>query len=131
MAHFAQLDKDNVVIQVIVVHNNEAPDEATGITFCQSLYGADTVWKQTSYNTRGGVHYGDDNMPDSGIAFRKNFAGIGAIYDPIRDAFIPAQAPHPSWQLNEDSCLYEAPIPYPTDGKRYYWVEADQNWQVL
>ena len=125
MAHFAQLDTNNVVTQVIVVNNNEVPDEATGIAFCQSLFGADTVWKQTSYNTHGGV-----NNRENGVAFRKNFAGAGFTYDATRDAFIAPQ-PYLSWTLNEETCLWEAPTPMPTDGKIYQWVEADLNWQVV
>lgn len=131
MAHFAQLNSENVVIQVIVVNDNEAPDEKTGIVFCQSLYGSDTIWKQTSYNSHGGIHYGNDNNPDDKPAFRKNFAGIGLTYDATRDAFIAPQPEFPSWTLNEETCLWEAPTPKPTDGKKYQWVEADLNWQVV
>jgi hypothetical protein len=117
MAHFAQLDTNNVVTQVIVVHNNELLDangvesEAKGASFCQSLFGADTIWVQTSYNAN----------------FRKNYAGIGYSYDPARDAFIPPK-PYPSWVLNEDTCQWQAPFPYPTDGGSYYWDEATQSW---
>lgn len=90
-----------------------------------------TVCKRTSYNTRGGVHYqSDNNTPsiDQSKAFRKNYAGIGYIYDEQRDAFIPPK-PFESWILNEFSCLWEAPIPYPTDGKRYIWNEDILNWE--
>ena len=116
MAHFAQLDENNIVLQVIVVHNNELMDEngaeseAKGITFCQTLFPG-TNWKQTSYNA---------NM-------RKNYAGIGYSYDAQRDAFIAPQ-PSSSWLLNESTCQWEAPIPYPTDGKSYYWDEATTSW---
>lgn len=114
MAHFAQLDENNVVTQVIVVHNNELMDngqesEAKGIAFCQSLFGGS--WKQTSYN--GNI--------------RKNYAGIGYTYDSGRDAFIPPK-PFDSWLLNETTCLWEAPVSYPTDGKRYYWDEPTLSW---
>lgn len=114
MAHFAKLDGNNVVTEVIVVHNNELLDngvesEAKGISFCQSLFGG--VWKQTSYN---------GNM-------RKNFAGIGYTYDSSRDAFIP-QKPYNSWVLDEATCQWTAPVPYPTDGKKYTWDEASTNW---
>ena len=120
MAHFAQLDSTNTVIQVIVVNNeviNNAAGldgEAVGIAFCQSLYGADTIWKQTSFNSN----------------FRKNYAGIGFTYDSTRDAFVSPQ-PFPSWILNESTCNWEAPTPMPTDGRIYHWVEADLNWQVV
>lgn len=115
MAHFAQLDENNVVTQVIVVHNNECLDadgnesEAVGAGFCAKLFGG--TWKQTSYN---------GNM-------RKNYAGIGYTYDPVRDAFIQPQ-PFPSWVLNEDTCRWDAPVPMPTDGKRYVWDEQTTSW---
>jgi hypothetical protein len=116
MAHFAQLDENNVVTQVIVVHNNElldngAESEAKGIAFCQSLFGADTVWVQTSYNGNK----------------RKNYAGIGFTYDARRDAFIAPQ-PFPSWALDEATCGWEAPAPYPQDGQRHTWDEATLSW---
>lgn len=115
MAHFAQLDENNIVLQVIVVHNNELLDngvesEAKGIAFCRSLFPG-TNWAQTSYN--GNI--------------RKNYAGVGFTYDAQRDAFIPPQ-PFPSWVLNETICQWEAPVPYPQDGKRYVWDEATVSW---
>lgn len=117
MAHFAQLDNQNTVLQVIVIHNNELLDngvesEAKGIAFCQSLF-PNTRWVQTSYN--GNI--------------RKNYAGVGFLYDPIRDAFIPPK-PYPSWVLDEATCRWEAPVPYPTDGERYVWDEATQTWMA-
>lgn len=116
MAHFAQLNESNIVIQVIVVHNNElmqdgVEKEAKGVAFCQSLFGANTQWKQTSYN---------GNM-------RKNYAGIGFTYDAGRDAFIPPQ-PYPSWLLDEATCNWNAPVAYPTDGKQYRWNEPTVSW---
>ena len=117
MAHFAQLDENNVVLQVIVVHNNELLDqnnqeqESIGIAFCQSLFGQDIVWKQTSYN--GNI--------------RKNYAGIGYTYDSGRDAFIPPKL-YASWLLDEATCLWEAPTPEPTDGKQYSWNEEQLAW---
>lgn len=115
MAHFAQLDENNVVLQVIVIHNNElmgggVESEAKGIEFCQSLFPG-TNWKQTSYNGK----------------MRKNYAGIGFTYDATRDAFIAPQ-PFPSWMLNESTCGWQPPTPYPTDGKRYRWDESITNW---
>lgn len=121
MAHYAYLDENNIVTMVIVGKNE---DEAPGDW--ETYYGA----KRTSYNTRGGVYY-DPNTnepgPDQSKAYRKNYAGIGYTYDSTRDAFIPPQ-PYPSWILDESSCLWNAPIPYPTDGKRYSWDEATQSW---
>lgn len=115
MAHFAQLDENSVVLQVIVVHNNELMDsgvesEAKGVAFCQSLLPG-TNWKQTSYN--GNI--------------RKNYAGIGFTYDAGRDAFISPQ-PFPSWVLDEATCRWGAPIPYPQDGKLYRWDEPTLSW---
>ena len=124
MAHYAYLDENNIVTSVIVGKNE---DEAPGDW--ETYYGA----KRTSYNTRGGVYYDPNtNEPsaDQTKAFRKNYAGIGYTYDSVRDAFIPPQ-PYPSWVLDESSCLWEAPVPYPTDGNRYYWDEADQSWTAV
>jgi len=114
MAHFAQLDVNNVVLQVIVVHNNElmidgVESEAKGIVFCQTLFGGN--WVQTSYNG----------------TMRKNYAGIGFTYDKSRDAFIAPQ-PFASWTLNETTCQWESPTPYPTDGKLYSWNEETLSW---
>lgn len=116
MAHFAQLDDNNIVTQVIVVANDEllldgVESEVKGILFCKSLFGEDTKWVQTSYN---------GNM-------RKNYAGIGYTYDAGRDAFISPK-PFDSWLLNEDTCRWEAPIAYPEDGKFYTWDEATTSW---
>ena len=89
------------------------------------------VWKQTSYNTRGGVHY-TDGVPseDQRKALRKNYAGIGFSYDPERDAFIPPK-PFESWVLNEDTCLWEAPVAYPEDGETYTWDEESTSWTLV
>ena len=119
MAHFAQLDENNIVTQVIVVHNNDllvdgVETESKGIEFCNSLLGNDTSWKQTSYNNN----------------FRKNYAGIGYTYDSIRDAFIPPR-PYNSWSLNEETCQWTAPVSYPTDGRRYIWNESNTTWEAL
>jgi hypothetical protein len=111
MAHFAKLDENGVVLEVVVVNNNDAPDEASGIAFLGNLFGDGIVWKQTSYH--GNI--------------RKNYAGIGYSYDELRDAFIPPQ-PYPSWLLNEQTCLWESPTPMPTDDKRYQWDEDAKAW---
>ena len=118
MAHFAQIDENNVVLQVLVIDQDVID---TG------HFGDPASWIQTSYNTRGGVHYGPDNQPDGGIALRKNYAGIGYIYDPTRDAFYAPQ-PYPSWTLDEDTCRWQPPVPFPTDGKNYAWDEATISW---
>lgn len=135
MAHFAQLDPNNVVIQVVVVSNETIQNlpfpesDSVGVSFCQSLFGADTVWRQTSYNAN----------------FRKNYAGKGYVYDAARDAFIAPQ-PYPSWVLNEATCEWQAPIAYPVDaippvrdpitgeltgGKRYFWDEPTVSWALV
>jgi hypothetical protein len=158
MAHFAQLDENNVVIRVIVVNNNELMDgadesEAKGISFCQSLYGADTRWVQTSYNGN----------------FRKRYAGVGFLYDPVLDIFIaprhvdcpdfvfdpittewvppiprptdtvyrwdfvtktwnPLPQPYPSWTAQGNPLGWTPPVPYPKNGKNYRWDEPTLSW---
>lgn len=124
MAHFAKLDENSVVIFVTVGRDedNGKEDELTART--------GDVYKQTSYNTRGGVHYDPNtNEPsaDQSKALRKNYAGLGYTYDAARDAFIPP-TPFASWVLNETTCLWDAPVPMPTDGKRYTWNEETTSW---
>jgi len=116
MAHFAKLDAKNEVIFVTVGRDEDAEGELTLRT------GA--VYKQTSYNTRGGVHL------LGGTPLRKNFAGLGYKYDEQRDAFIPPQ-PFPSWTLNETTCLWDAPTPMPDDDQRYQWDEATTSWVLI
>lgn len=123
MAHFAELDENNIVKRVIVVHNNDCRDangnekENIGVAFCQRLFGGS--WKQTSYNAN----------------FRKHYAGIGYTYDASLDAFIPPQ-PYPSWSLDAD-CVWQPPIPCPNDldqnglRKMYYWDEPTVSWKVM
>ena len=135
MASFAKIGLNGKVIEVLSVHNNELLDangveqEAIGIDFLTKLTGW-AIWKQTSYNTHGGVHQ------LGGTPLRKNHAGIGYIYDEDRDVFIPPK-PFNSWVLNEDTCLWEAPIPMPEltqeqiDNKNYYtWNETILNWEI-
>jgi hypothetical protein len=114
MGHYAKV-VDSKVIQVIVAE----PDFFQ--TFVDSSPGE---WIQTSYNTVGGVHV------LGGTPLRKNYAGIGYTYDRVRDAFIPPQ-PYSSWILNEDSCLWEAPVSMPDDDKNYYWNESTQSWKEI
>jgi hypothetical protein len=120
MAHYAFLDSNNIVTEVIP-GRNEGED---GIDWEQA-YGEvrGQVCKRTSYNTCAGKHL------KGGTPLRKNYAGIGHIYDYQRDAFIEPQ-PFPSWVLNEDTCVWDAPVPMPTDGQRYYWNEATTSWVV-
>ena len=137
MATFAKLNLENIVEQVISVHDNELLDngiesEEKGIQFLKSLYGQDTNWKQTSYNTRGGKHYLPDNSGLSDTqnkAIRKNHASVGYSYDENRDAFIPIK-PHNSWILNENTCLWEPPIARPNDGQLYKWNEETLSWNL-
>ena len=123
MAHFAKLNNDNIVIDVQSVHNDTATDEAAGITFLNNLYGTSDTWKQTSYNTKGNVH------KLGGTPLRKNYAGIGFTYDEDKDAFIPPKD-YPSWILNETTCLWEAPVTRPDDGKYYIWNEDTTSWDL-
>ena len=93
-------------------------------TFVDSSPG---TWLQTSYNTRGGVHYGPDGKPDGGEALRGNYAGIGFTYDQANDVFYAPQ-PYPSWTLNKTNWTWESPVAYPTDGNAYTWDEATKSW---
>jgi hypothetical protein len=121
MAYFAKIESGTVT-QVIVVANETVGEpsldfpatEGAGVYFITQVLGLDGEWRQTSYNG----------------SFRKNYAGIGYSYDPDRDAFIPPK-PYDSWVLNEETCLWEAPIPYPDDGKPYDWNEETQSWDLV
>lgn len=130
MASFAKLDDSNNVITVISVHDNELLDEngneseQKGIDFLTQWSGGYSNWKQTSYNTMANVHN------NGGTPFRKNYAGIGYIFDAQRNAFIPPKL-YASWILNEDTCVWEAPVAMPTDGEMYSWDENNQTWIVL
>jgi len=118
MAHFAQLNEENLVTQVIVVANQDTADqdgvenEAIGIEFCTNLLGG--TWKQTSYNAN----------------IRKNYAGVGYKYDATLDAFIPPQ-PFASWVLDEDKAQWKAPVDYPTEEGRFTWNEATLTWDLI
>jgi hypothetical protein len=120
MAHYAFLDENNVVTEVIV-GNPEG-----GLIDWESHYGAfrGQACKRTSFNTHGGVH------ATGGVPFRKNFAGIGYTYDSERDAFVPPR-PFASWVLNEDTCLWDAPVAMPDDGGMYQWDEATTSWVAV
>ena len=117
MGHFAKV-LDGKVTQVIVAE----PEFFN--TFVDSSPGQ---WLQTSYNTRGNIHYGQDGNPDGGIAIRGNYAGIGYIYDSVNDVFY-APKPFASWVLNNATWTWEAPVAMPTDGKNYGWNEATTSW---
>ena len=142
MATFAKIGINNIIEQVISIHNNELLDngiesEAKGIQFCKSLFGQATNWKQTSYNTQSGVHL------LGGIPFRKNHAGIGYTYDENRNAFIPPK-PYNSWVLNEDTCNWNSPIAFPVtnidnrfdqlgnpQNDLYNWNESTLSWDLV
>ena len=113
MAHYAKVENE-FVTQVIVAEQD----------FIDTQEG---TWVQTSYNTRGGKHYDQENNEDDGTPLRKNYAGRGYTYDLSRDAFIPPQ-PHTRWTLNETTCMWDAPVAYPDDGKDYIWNEVITNW---
>jgi hypothetical protein len=124
MAHFSKLGTGNIVEKVEVVSNDVATTEQAGIDFLNNLYKTTDLWKQTSYNTKGGIH------KLGGTPFRKNYGAIGFKYDQTKDAFIPPK-PYPSWILNETTCLWESPISKPTDGQEYIWNETNQTWDVV
>ena len=117
MSYFAKIE-NFIVTEVIAIDQD---------TLNTGHWGDPANWVQTSYNTRGGIHYGPDGKPDGGVALRKNYAGIGFTYDAVLDAFIPPQ-PYPSWLLDTETCLWIPPVPYPDDGKLYYWDEATLSW---
>ena len=129
MASFAKIGLNNKVIEVYSLHNNELKDsngveqEVNGIDFLTKLTGY-PVWKQTSYNTHGGVH------SSGGTPLRKNHAAIGYTYDEDRNAFIPKK-PYTSWILNETTCLWESPITKPDDSNEYNWNEQNQTWDLI
>ena len=119
MAHFAKLDENNVVLEVNCVHNNEllvngVEMEAKGVAFLVQWSGGYPFWKQTSFNG----------------SRRKNYAGIGYTYDPSRDAFIPPK-PYNSWTLDEDTCLWQAPVARPVDDNMYDWDEESLSWRMM
>ena len=118
MAHFAEIDENNVVLRVIVGVDEPLDGEA----IYHKMTG--TTWKKTSYNTVAGQH------TLGGTPFRKNYAGIGYTYDPDRDAFIPPQ-PFPSWTLDEQTCQWISPVPFPNDEKQYFWDEQTCQWTEL
>ena len=119
MAHFAQIDENNIVTQVVVIANEDTSDEngieveSIGIAFCKSLFGEDTNWVQTSYN--GNIRY--------------NYAGVGYTWDAAQNAFYTPQ-PFPSWSLDSDF-KWQAPVPYPQDGEDYSWNEENQSWDLI
>jgi hypothetical protein len=120
MSHFAKVYMDGVVENIIVAEQD----------FIDSLPVEEGyTWVQTSYNTKGNVHYDPiTNLPDGGLPFRKNYAQLGGTYDAVKDAFIPPQT-YNSWILDEETCLWIPPIPKPEiSGKHYYWDEIKQNW---
>jgi hypothetical protein len=118
MAHWAEIDENNIVLRV-TVGDNENPDE--GYQWLIDNLGG--TWVKTSYNTRGNVHL------NGGTPFRKNYAGIGYVYDLERDAFIPPKV-YPSWTLNEDTCLWDPPVPMPEPSEKelYDWSEEELKW---
>lgn len=120
MAHFARLDENNVVVEVVVVNNavvNDLPfpeSEPLGVEFCCSLFGSGTVWVQTSYNNN----------------FRARYAAVSGVYDPVKDVFIHPK-PYPSWILNDETTVWEAPVPRPDDGNGYTWNESTLSWDIV
>ena len=118
MAHFAKVE-NGIVTQVIVAEQSFIDSGAVG-----------SGWIQTSYNTRGGVHYDSNGRPDNGTPLRKNYAAIGDFYDDQNDAFYSKQ-PYPSWTLDTNTFLWNPPTPYPETGQVYYWDESTRSWQEI
>jgi hypothetical protein len=121
MAHFAEINENNIVIRVLVVGDDQ---EERGQEFLADDLGLGGIWKKTSYNTQSGVHV------LGGTPLRKNFAGEGYTFDEARDAFIPPKQ-YESWILDEETCLWQAPIAYPTDDLMYIWDEESQDWVAV
>lgn len=115
MSYFAKIE-NGIVLEVI------AADQS----FVDSIGGE---WLQTSYNTRGGIHYGQNGQPDGGIALRANYAGIGYVYDSVNDVFYAPQ-PYPSWSISAPTWIWVAPVPYPDDGNAYIWDETTLSWVI-
>jgi hypothetical protein len=122
MAHFALLDSNNIVTFVTVGRDEDNEVDISTRT--------GQTYKKTSYNTRGGIHYGQDGQPDNGVAFRANYAGIGYTYDSTNDVFY-APKPYASWTIGAPTWVWQAPVPYPTNGKTYTWNETNQTWNVV
>jgi len=124
MAHYAFINAETNLVEQVIVGRDEDDNVVDGVTYdWEEYYGNihGMICRRTSYNTKGGVHEG------GGTPFRKNYAGIGYLWDSDRDAFIPPK-PYESWVLNETTCVYEAPIAYPDDGGRYVWDEDTTSW---
>jgi len=121
MAHYAFLDVDNIVTEVIV-GKDENENNIDWELYYTNIKGQ--TCKRTSFNTIGGAHKNGETP------FRKNYAGIGYTYDSIKDAFIPPK-PYDSWVLNEDSCLWDPPVNYPNDGNEYIWNEENKSWDLI
>jgi hypothetical protein len=119
MAHWAEIDENNIVLRVLTGNNTDLDE---GYDWLIQNFGG--TWIKTSYNTRGGVHYGDDGSP----ALHKNYAGIGYGFDGI--GFFAPQ-PYPSWTLDPETYYWMPPVPYPNDGKEYYWDEATLSWKEV
>lgn len=120
--HFAEINSENIVQRVIVADQEFIDSGAVGDA---------NNWIQTSYNTRGGVHYApNSSTPDGGVALRKNYAGVGYTYDASKDAFYETQ-PFASWTLDDDTCRWNAPVAYPDDGKFYNWDEDNTQWKEI
>ena len=138
MAHFAKISDDNRVLSVeviddsILLDDSNVEQESLGIAFLTEIHGWSN-WKQTSYNTKEGKHYDENNQEssDQSKSFRKNYASVGFTWDATRNAFY-APKPYDSWILNENTCIWEAPVAYPSDeNNQYSWNETDQTWDII
>ena len=130
MSSWAEIDENNIVLRVTVGDNNDPNNDEGYQWLIDNLGGR---WIKTSYNTYGGIHYDSETLQpslDQTKSLRKNYASIGYIYDETKDAFYAPQ-PYPSWILNEQTCLWEAPVPYPNDENIYVWNEENQSWDEV
>ena len=137
MAYFAELDSNNVVLRTILINNdvinnaNELDGEAEGIAHCKEMFGQDTIWKQTSVNTRYGIHFDQYHNPDDKPAIRGNFAVEGMIYDETLDAFYFKDSPYPSWVFDDKAFAWKAPVERPNYDTFHKWNEKQGVWEDL
>jgi len=137
MAYFAELNSENKVLRTILINNdvinnaNELDGEVEGIAHCKEMFGQDTIWKQTSFNTRYGIHFDQNHEPDNKPAIRGNFALEGMIYDEVLDAFYFKDSPHPSWVFDDKAFAWKAPVDRPNYDKFHKWNEEKGTWEDM
>lgn len=128
MAHFAKINENNIVTEVLVIPDEQ---EHRGQQFLSEDLNLGGRWIQTSYNTYGGIHYGPNMIPSGKPGLRKNYAGIGYTYDEVRDAFIPPKPEDETFVFDEDKCMWVPPFPFPDDGNAYIWDFSTHQWKSV